>query len=610
MKLYTKRIRKEEQPKAAEIPITKIAAPANEPAAPKRGSLRLMIKATAEKQDVAPHEPADSGKKADMSSADLEALKEALRPGSNYNYEQKKIEIDGISLPQIKLDVKLPGIDDEKIKFMTTKYPIIPRRAKGKIYCYANIIWDDVRHEFVYNIVENELSKENEEILVRIKDFIQEKVDVDFTRLAKRDAIFYINGMFNDALEYFKIIKSEDVKDVMRYYIFRDFIGLEKLEPFMQDPYLEDISCDGIGIPLYVYHKDPRFGSMRTNRQFRSKEEIDKFVIKLSERCGKSISIARPLLDGTLPDGSRVQATLESDIARRGSNFTIRKFAEKPLTPIDLLKYGTCDLACMAYLWLAIEYGLSIMVSGGTASGKTTILNALSFFIKPQMKIVSIEDTAEIKLAHPHWVSQVARVPVATNKKEIDLYELLRESLRQRPDYIIVGEVRGKEAYVLFQQMALGHGGLSTIHAENFSKLVDRLTTSPISLPASLIRNIDVVVFAQRFRQKGRYIRRIASITEIAGYDKESAMPIPNEIIRWNAFGDKFDMVGSSIVLKKIAETAGMSEIDIRKEFDDRVNVLCWLIKRKTADYVKMTSVFGLFYTARNYLMERIGEDI
>lgn len=517
---------------------------------------------------------------------------------------------DGITIPTTTLDVKLPKIDDSKIKFVSTKYPLIPRKGSGKLYTYANISWDDTRHEFIYNIVEHELSRENEELLERIKDFIQEKVDVDFTKLAKRDAVTYINSMFNDALNYFKIVNTEDVKDVMRYYIFRDFIGLEKLEPFMQDPYLEDISCDGIGIPLYIYHKDPRFGSMRTNRAFATKEEIDRFVIKVAERCGKSISVAKPLLDGTLPDGSRVQATLESDIARRGSNFTIRKFSEKPLTPVDLLKYGSCDLTSMAYFWLALEYGLSMMVSGGTASGKTTILNALSFFIKPQLKIVSIEDTAEIRLAHPHWISQVARVPIATSRKDIDLYELLRESLRQRPDYIVVGEVRGKEAYVLFQQMALGHGGLSTIHAENFSKLVDRLTTAPISLPASLIRNVDVVVFAERVKQKDKYLRRISSITEVAGYDRSTSSPIPNEIIKWNAYDDKFIVKGKSVVLKKIAKNAGLSELDIRNEFDDRIKVLCWLIKNKVDDYVKISSIFNLFYTSRDYLMERIGEEI
>lgn len=549
-----------------------------------------------------------------MPLIDIETLRQLLNlkaePEKKLEENEPEIKFDGIEVPEIKIDVKLPRFEEKKLKSISAKYPLIPRSGKGKIYAYAHILWNDLTHEFVYNVVEPELSAENEENLKKIKEFIQEKVDVDFTRLRKREAIQYINNMFNDALSYFKIIQSEEAKDVLRYYIFRDFIGLELLEPFLHDPNIEDISCDGIGIPMYVYHKDTRFGSLVTNRMFKTKQELDSFVMKMSERCGKTISVARPLLDGTLPDGSRIQATLESDIARRGSNFTIRKFSEKPLTPVDLLKFGTMDLTMMAYCWLAIEYGSSVLISGGTASGKTTILNALSFFIKPQLKIVSIEDTAEIKLAHPHWISEVARVPIATSKRDIDLYELLRESLRQRPDYIIVGEVRGQEAYVLFQQIALGHGGLATIHSESFSKLIDRLTTAPISLPANLIRNLDCILFVERIKYKGKYLRRVSSLTEVGGVEKETKIPIPNEVMVWNAFDDNFKIKNKSVLLKKISTNAGISEFEMRKEFDDRAKVLCWLLKRNIDDYVKTTSIFNLFYTSRDYLLERIEEEI
>jgi flagellar protein FlaI len=542
-----------------------------------------------------------------LSPMDVQILREIVHPKKSD--EEEKAVANAVSIPEIKIDVKLPEIEESKAKFISLKYPLIPRSGKGRVFSYANIIWDDTGHQFVYKIVEPELSPEKEVQLKRIKDFIQEKVDVDFTKLRKRDSIRYINGMFNDALNYFKMVETEQVKDVLRYYIFRDFIGLEKLEPMLQDPNLEDISCDGVGIPIYVYHKDSRFGSMISNRFFRPKEELDNFVMKVAERCGKTISVARPLLDGTLTDGSRVQATLESDIARRGSNFTIRKFSEKPLTPIDLLRYGSMDLTMMAYCWLAIEYGSSLLISGGTASGKTTILNAMSLFIKPQLKIVSIEDTAEIRLAHPHWISEVARVPIATTKKEIDLYELLRESLRQRPDYIIVGEVRGQEAYVLFQQIALGHGGLATIHSESFSKLVDRLTTAPISLPGGLLRNLDCILFVERIKQKGKYLRRVTSISEVAGID-DSEMPIPNEIMRWNSFDDNFSVKSKSLLLRKISSNAGISDAEMKREFDDRAKILCWMIRNNINDYVKVSSIFNLFYNSREYLMERIGEVI
>ncbi|MCD6092499.1 MAG: type II/IV secretion system ATPase subunit [Candidatus Aenigmarchaeota archaeon] len=547
-------------------------------------------------------------KTTDAKTLDIGMLQQLLK--MQKKPKKKKIKVEGIEIPENKVDVKLPEFETKKLANISIKYPLIPPSSKGRVFASANIFWDDIRHEFVYRVMEPELSKENAEILKKVKEFIQEKINIDFTKLRKIESIRYISNMFDDALNYFKVVKTPETKEILKYYIFRDFIGLGKIEPLLKDPNIEDISCDGVGVPIYVYHKDSRFGSLRTNILFKTKRELDNFVMKLAERCGKTVSIANPLLDGVLPDGSRVQTTLESDIARRGSNFTIRKFSEKPLTPVDLLKFGTVNLTQMAYFWLAIEYGSSIFVSGGTASGKTTLLNVLSFFIKPQLKIVSIEDTAELRLAHPHWVPQIARVPIAAEKKDIDLYELLKESLRQRPDYIIVGEVRGREAYVLFQQIALGHGGLATIHAENFSKLVDRLTTPPISLHPSLLQNLDLVIFIERRKRKEKYLRRVTAVDEIIGYDKETKTPIWNEIFEWDAMHDKFQIKNRSYLLKKIAVKYGMKEIEIRNEINDRTKVLCWLVKRHINDYRKITAIINLFYVSRDYLLERIEKEI
>ena len=547
-------------------------------------------------------------KTTDAKTLDISMLQQLLK--MQKKPKKKKIKVEGIEIPENKVDVKLPEFETKKLANISIKYPLIPPSSKGRVFASANIFWDDIRHEFVYRVMEPELSKENAEILKKVKEFIQEKINIDFTKLRKIESIRYISNMFDDALNYFKVVKTPETKEILKYYIFRDFIGLGKIEPLLKDPNIEDISCDGVGVPIYVYHKDSRFGSLRTNILFKTKRELDNFVMKLAERCGKTVSIANPLLDGVLPDGSRVQTTLESDIARRGSNFTIRKFSEKPLTPVDLLKFGTVNLTQMAYFWLAIEYGSSIFVSGGMASGKTTLLNVLSFFIKPQLKIVSIEDTAELRLAHPHWVPQIARVPIAAEKKDIDLYELLKESLRQRPDYIIVGEVRGREAYVLFQQIALGHGGLATIHAENFSKLVDRLTTPPISLHPSLLQNLDLVIFIERRKRKEKYLRRVTAVDEIIGYDKETKTPIWNEIFEWDAMHDKFQIKNKSYLLKKFAVKYGMKEIEIRNEINDRTKVLCWLVKRHINDYRKITAIINLFYVSRDYLLERIEKEI
>ncbi|HDJ96523.1 MAG TPA: hypothetical protein ENG45_00435 [Candidatus Aenigmarchaeota archaeon] len=383
----------------------------------------------------------------------------------------------------------------------------------------------------------------------------------------------------------------------MLYYIDRDFVGLGKIEAIMHDKDIEDISCDGVGIPIFVFHRDPKLGSLVTNVKFDNAEELNTFVIRLAQLCGKSVSVTSPILDGSLPDGSRVQATLATDIARRGSNFTIRKFTKEPLTPTHVLNWGTIDVKALAYLWLAVDYGCSIMISGGTATGKTSFLNILSLFIRPENKIVSIEDTPELKLPHPHWVPQIARTPIAAEgSKEVDMFTLLKESLRQRPDYIIVGEVRGKEAYVLFQQMATGHPALATMHSDSLDKLVDRLTTPPISLPASLIQNLDIIIFLIKARYRGKFIRRVKEILEMVKFDEKRNKPIVNKIFEWNSFKDRIEVKGKSLVLKKIKEKFGFRENELREELKRRMLVLKWMQERNLTDYRDVSRVINFYY--------------
>ncbi len=536
--------------------------------------------------------------------------------GEKQAEEKKKEEaggynIDGLEIPQIKTEkTPLPPRDVRKTQMKYSLIPKIPKQGE-KIYSYASINWE--KDEIVYQIIEPGLTEEQKKLLNEIKEYIQEKIDVDFVHLKTDESKDYITRIFDDSLDYFKVKLVGDTRDILRYYILRDFLGLEKIEPLLNDPRIEDISCDGIGIPIFIYHRDPNLGSMKTNISFNTKEEIDLFVNKLAERCGRTISVAKPLLDGTLPDGSRVQATLGSDIARHGSNFTIRMFTEEPFTPIDLIKTGTVDIKLMSYCWFLVEYGSSVLISGGTASGKTSLLNVLSLFIKPQMKIISIEDTSELRLPHPHWVPEVARVAMTEmfSEGKVDMYELLRSSLRQRPDYIIVGEVRGHEAYVLFQQMSIGHTGLATIHAENFPKLLDRLTTKPISLPINLIQNLDVIIFLKRVRERsGRYLRRVSSVIEICGYDREKEMPISNELFKWDPIKDEFVAVNKSYVLKKIIDNVGLNRDSVHNDLKRRAKVLKWMVDKNIRDYRKVSGVLNLFYISPDYLMGRIEPEL
>ncbi len=526
--------------------------------------------------------------------------------------KKKKKKTKGIDIPKIpvsKVEMKKgEEIDLTKIDIV---YPLTPPKPKEgeEIYAYAHIRWNPNKNVLIYEVVEPILSKADKELLEKIKKIMQERLDVDFTKLNLKGAKKYIDKRLEEIIEMLGVYLTGKRKKIIKYYLYRDFIGLGKIEPLMHDPYIEDISCDGVGIPIYVYHRNPYIASVETNIIFESKEELDNYIMKLAQKAEKSISMAEPLVDASLPDGSRIQLTLGTDIARKGSNFTIRKFTEKPLTPIDLMNFGTVDSKILAYLWYCIENGKSILISGGTATGKTTFLNVLSMFIRPNLKIVSIEDTPELRFSHPHWVPEVARSPLSeTGEKkygQVDLYDLLRESLRQRPDYIIVGEVRGKETYVLFQQMATGHPGLSTIHAETIDKLMNRLRTEPINLPPSLIETLDIIIFLSRIKRKDKYVRRVKEILEMERYDIKNEKAITNKVFEWDPVSDTFNSYGS-IILEKISKQTGTPENKIKKDIENRIKILEGLRKMNITDYRMFGKFIRMYYVEPEKLLEAV----
>jgi flagellar protein FlaI len=522
--------------------------------------------------------------------------------------EKTEYEIEGIKIPrQLKIVPTPPKTFEHESFFLN--YPLVPRNPKPgeKVFAEAKIYWDKRRQSYFYELVEPKLDEKTKETFDKIKELIEHRLDVDLSKLNLIKAKEYLKIQLDEVIKYFKFQLSEEQLEKIRYYLERDFLGLGKIDALMKDPNIEDISCDGVNIPIFVFHRDPRLGSIPTNVVFSDSEELDSFIIKLAQLAGKSISIAEPLVNGTLPDGSRLQATLGTDIARRGSNFTIRKFLEEPLTPIHLIKYGTADERIMAYIWLAVDYGRSILVAGGTASGKTTMLNVLSLFIRPEKKIVSIEDTAEIVLPHPHWVPHVARTPISSGKEgEVDLFQLLKESLRQRPDYIVLGEVRGQEAYVLFQQMATGHPSFATIHAENFNKLIDRLTSPPISLSEGLIGSLDIVVFMQRVKYRDKFVRRITEVIEMVNFPRGEKTPIINTIFKWDPFKDTFEIGEKSVILKKISNTFGISEKEIVDEFQRRVAILRWMKEKNITDFKDVYAIISAYYSMPNRVLSLV----
>ncbi len=525
------------------------------------------------------------------------------------NAETEEKTYGGIEIPATQDSVKkeIEELTEEERQNIDIKYPLFPKNSKiENALAYAHIHWSDKYGNLIYEVIEPKISEQEKKQMFVIKEYIEDKINIVFDEINKKEAVSYLDKKIDEAFKYFQI-HDEEKKRKLKYYIFRDFLGLEKIDALMRDSRIEDISCDGVGIPIFVYHKDNRIGSIATNIKFNSKEELDEFVMKIAEKCKKSISILKPLLDSSLPDGSRVQATLGSDIAHKGSNFTIRKFPEMPLTPTDMLLNGTMDLNIATYLWFLIENSSSTLISGGTATGKTSLLNAISLFIPREAKIISIEDTAEIRLIHPNWIPEIAREsPIGG----VTMFDLLKESLRQRPDYIIVGEVRGKEAYVLFQQMATGHPGISTIHAEDFNKLLDRLTTPPINLSPSLIESLNIIIFLKRIRYKNRYIRRVNEVIEVLGFDRKTNQPITRRIFHWDADHDRFVIDNKSYILEKVRSTHGMLEEEIKKEFKNRAKLLKWICLREINDYRIFTRVIDLYKMNKDGVLERIEAEL
>ena len=299
----------------------------------------------------------------------------------------------------------------------------------------------------------------------------------------------------------------------LRYQLIRDKEGMGVMEPLILDPYLEHISCSGLG-SMFLEHKI--FKSLKTNIAFGSMDELDTFVIQLSEKIGKPVTYRNPIVDAVLPDGSRINLVFGADVSRRGSNFTIRKFSAEPLSMIELVEFGGLTYEMAAYFSLAMLHGMNMFIAGETASGKTTLMNAVTVFLHPNSKIVSIEDTPELQVPHTNWIREVIRGKAGEDASSVTMFDLLRAALRQRPNEIIIGEIRGEEGAIAFQAMQTGHSCMATFHAASVEKLIQRLTGNPINIPKTYIDNLNLAVIQSMVRlPNGKDGRRIVSVKEL-----------------------------------------------------------------------------------------------
>ncbi len=347
---------------------------------------------------------------------------------------------------------------------------------------------------------------------------------------------------------------------VVKYLFVRDKIGLGMLQPLISDPYIEDISCSGLG-NVFIEHKIYR--SLKSTIVFGTMEELDEFVLRLAEQVKKPVTYKTPIADATLPDGSRINIVYGKDVSKRGSNFTIRKFNETPISIFDLIDFGTLSYQMLAYLSLVVGNGMNVFVSGETASGKTTLLNAVTTFIHPLAKIITIEDTPELQVPHKNWIREVVQSTKAEDVTgAVTMFDLLKAALRQRPNEILVGEIRGPEGNIAFQAMQTGHSVMATFHAATVEKLIQRITNTPISVPKAYIDNLNVVVITSSVKlPNGKFGRRVVAIDEIVGFDQESSSYNVVQSFRWNEDTDTFDFTGlmSSYILEsKIAQKIGM----------------------------------------------------
>ncbi len=392
----------------------------------------------------------------------------------------------------------------------------------------------------------------------------------------------------------------------LRYYLKRNFLGWSRIDPLMKDLEIEDISCDGHGIPLFLYHRQHR--NIRTNIQF-PEQQLNSLAISLAQRSGKHISIGSPILDATLPDGSRLQLTLGTEVTSRGSSFTIRKFRPEPFTPIELMEKGTFNVDQLVYFWLAIENNKSLIYIGGTASGKTSSLNAMSLFIPPLAKVVSIEDTREIMLYRENWIASVTRESLTSEgSRSINMFDLLKAGMRQRPEFIIVGEVRGPEAQTLFQAMNTGHTTYSTMHAGGVDATIHRLESEPLNVPRNMLQALNIISVQGLIFRGTERVRRCQEIVEITGIEPNSGNILVNNVFEYDPVSDEMRYSGRSHVYSAIAANRGWSREELHTEIERRRQVILALHEQEIRDFKSVSEVFSIFAITPDVIFDHIGD--
>ncbi len=516
----------------------------------------------------------------------IDKIKNLFR-GENEEVEPYDPEVHGVLS-------EFTGVED---------YEEIDRYWTSEPYVFIVILYNEDRNDHIYYVVEPSLSDFEQVFLTEIQDRLHNELlveDID----ENEDKEEVLEKEIRDIIKDYAIEITPAMLEKVFYYIMRDFIRFGKIDPLMNDSSIEDISGNGHSKPIFLYHRV--YQNIATNISF-EENELNSFIIQLAQKSGKHISVADPMVDATMPDGSRVQMTLGVSVTTHGSTFTIRKFSEDPITPIDLLKWGTFSSECMAYLWLCIENNKSLIYAGGTASGKTSSLNAVSLFIPEKAKIISLEDTRELKLPHPNWIPGVTRDSfTADDRGSVDMYDLLKAALRQRPEYLLVGEVRGKEALTLFQAMSTGHTTFSTMHADSVPSAIHRLENPPISVPRNMIQALDIMCIQAQTYSMGKRVRRNLKVVEIIDIDPNTRNIRTNDVFVWDSSTDVFNRAGDSKALMDIRMRRGWGTMDVNRELANRQRILEYMVNNNIEDFKQISGIINAYQSTPEKVLKEL----
>ena len=477
-------------------------------------------------------------------------------------------------------------------------YTEIDRYWVNAPFAFISINYSPEETDHLYQVVEPQLGEFEQELLDRLFEDI--RGPLLYREEVAQSPETALREELRERLEEYGVTVSDETFYRLFYYLHRSFQGYGKLDPLMHDPHIEDVSCDGPNTPVFVYHDD--YTDIETSVVY-DREALADFVIQLAQRSGRHISVSDPVVSTTLPDGSRIELALGEEVTPKGSAFTIRKYADEPFTPIDLLQYGTVNRKLLAFMWLAIENNRSLIFAGGTAAGKTTSMNAMSMFIPPRSKVLTIEDTRELSLYHDNWLSSVTRERMGD--ADITMYDLLRSALRHRPEFIIVGEVRGEEAITLFQAMNTGHTTFSTMHADSVQTVINRLENEPINVPRPMVTSLDVLWVQVLGRTDEKRVRRAKTIAEIEGIDQRTGELDYSNTYNWNSTTDTFSERNSEL-LEEIREERGWTQTELKTELQNRRRFLKYLQENGVNDYRRFTAMVNKYYADAEEVMSRI----